>query len=91
MRSFLNFLTWSCFLGGGFAILWPLPAFLLSEKWARIYLVYLWRLPVDDKSAGSALPFVWMFFTAPVGVALIALGIILIIFTLWLFSGADNA
>ena len=90
MRSFLNFLTWFVFLGGSFAILWPVPVFLLSDKWAKMYLALLFRLPPDDKSAGSALPFFWMFFTAPIGVLLIFLGIILVVFTLWLYSGVKD-
>lgn len=72
MKSFFNFISWVVFFIGIYGILWPLPLFLLSQKNAEMYLNLIWQLPQNDKSAGAALPFFWMFFTAPIGILFIA-------------------
>ena len=72
MRPLLSLLSWLLFTFGCACILWPLPAFLFGEAFADWYLRFLWRLPPNDKSAGAALPFFWMFITAPLGVAIIS-------------------
>ncbi len=72
MHTFFRVLSWAAFGVGVFGILWPLPGFLLSKEAGEAYLRFLWRLPENDRSAGAALPFVWMFFTAPAGLFFIA-------------------
>lgn len=55
---------------GLIGICWPLPLFILPSDLANFYL----KLLVDiekDKSAGSALPFFWLFFTLPIGTILV--------------------
>ncbi len=86
MKSFMHFVSWSMMLAGFYAILWPLPAFLLNEKLGTAYLNFIWRLPPDDKSAGAALPFVWLFLTAPIGFMLLLLSFGVDTFTGWVFK-----
>ena len=77
MKTLLNLITIIFFLIGCYGILWPLPMFLLSDELSYHYVRFIWNLPKDDKSAGSALPFVWLFFTAPLGFFFITISLFL--------------
>jgi hypothetical protein len=59
-------------LVGFCAAAWPLPLFVLDDPtW---YVVHVLQVPIDkDRSAGAALPYLWLFFTLPFGVILMAL------------------
>lgn len=86
MKTFFDIILWIIFFVGSYGILWPLPAFLLNEENAKIYLNFIWNLPAEDKSAGAALPFFWMFFTAPLGLAIICVSFGLDALLNWLFK-----
>lgn len=86
MKLFFTYISWLIFLVGFYGILWPLPAFLVSEKYAKDYLYFIWRLPPDDPSAGSGLPFLWMFITVPIGLLLICCSSVVCFVSNWISS-----
>jgi len=58
------------------SVAWPAPLFTLNEPYLTWYIVNVLKTPIDkDRSAGAALPFVWMFFTMPVGLLAICCGV----------------
>lgn len=64
------------FVCGFAAAGWPAPLFTLNEPYLTLYIVNVLQTPTDkDRSAGAALPFVWLFLTMPVGVLAMALGV----------------
>lgn len=81
MKPYIRILTIILMLVGTYGILWPLPGFLLPEEQGERYFQIIWNLPKDDKSAGAALPFLWFFFTLPIGVLLIVMSLITYLIT----------
>jgi hypothetical protein len=65
-----------------FLVAWPFPAFFLLDKEAgEAYLDFLFgQTGSQDGSRFAALPFVWGFFSAPLGIVLTPIGI-----ALWYF------
>ncbi len=85
MRTLGNIIFWMIIMCGTYGIMWPLPGFLLREDLGEAYFRFIWQLPKNDKSAGAALPFVWLFFTAPLGLFLFGVAAALYAVFDWLF------
>lgn len=56
------------------AFAWPFPLFTLNEPYLTWYIEGVLQADTKPGGSGAALPFVWMV-TAPVGVALMAIGV----------------
>jgi hypothetical protein len=81
MKLYAHIFAVILLLAGIYGICWPLPAFFISPSRAEAYFAAIWNLPANDKSAGAALPFLWFFFTAPIGLLLIVVSFITYVFT----------
>ena len=57
---------------------WPFPLFTLNEPYLTWYIAKILQIPIDkDPSAGAAVPFLWLFFTLPLGIIFGAIGSLL--------------
>jgi hypothetical protein len=57
---------------------WIFPLFTLNEPHLTWYIVKVLQIPIDkDPSAGAAVPFLWLFFTLPIGIIFGAIGSLL--------------
>jgi hypothetical protein len=81
MKPYAQIFAFILLLSGVYGICWPLPAFFISPSQAETYFATIWNLPSNDKSAGAALPFLWFFFTAPLGLFLLVISLIIYVFT----------
>lgn len=77
MRERLLFtIGFAMIVAGLSLILWPVPLFTLNEPYLTWYVENVLMIDNTPGGAGAALPFVWLFMSAPAGAILAGAGII---------------
>jgi hypothetical protein len=78
MRQAATIAGFLLIVGGLFGVAWPFPSFTLNEPYLSQYqhlIDWVFGVPDNDGTLGTAFVFMWLFLTMPVGLLAMCCGV----------------